>query len=68
MRRKIGDEVAKGDALFEIYAKSKQKLDAAISLAESLKPMGTAQRFGEKMLMDRIPTTILHEKPFVLER
>lgn len=68
LRRKLGDKVAKGDVLFEIYAKSSQKLDAAISLAESLKPMGITERFGEKMLMDRIPTKIPHEKPFILER
>jgi len=68
LRRKLGDKVAKGDVLFEIYAKSSQKLDAVISLAESLKPMGIAERFGEKMLMDRIPTKIPHEKPFILER
>lgn len=68
LRRKLGDKVAKGDVLFEIYAKSSQKLDAAISLAESLKPIGITKRFGEKMLMDHIPTRIPHEKPFILER
>ena len=68
LRRKLGDRVAKGDVLLEIYTKSSQKLDAAISLAESLKPIGITERFGEKMLMSRIPTKIPHEKPFILER
>lgn len=68
LRRKIGDKVAKGDVLFEIYTKSSQKLSSAISLAENLKPIGITERFGEKMLMDRIPTEMPHEKPFILER
>ncbi len=68
LRRKLGDKVAKGDVLFEIYSKNSQKLDATISLAESLRPIEITERFGEKMLMDRIPTKIPHEKPFILER
>ena len=67
--KKLGDKVTKGDVLFTVYSGSAQKLDSALLLAENLSPIGITEKFGEKMLVDRIPTKkIYHEKPFILER
>jgi hypothetical protein len=61
--------VKKGDILYTVYSGSVQKLDSAVLLAENLNPMGITGEFGEKMLVDRIPTKkISYEKPFILER
>ncbi|MFQ5758723.1 MAG: AMP phosphorylase [Candidatus Bathyarchaeia archaeon] len=68
LRAKLGDAVKKGDALFEIYAERNQKLEAAVALAEALWPMGLSKKFGEKMLIDRVPTRTPHEKVLILER
>jgi AMP phosphorylase len=69
LRKKLGDTVRRGDVLFTIYSGSTQKLDSAVLLAENLNPIGVTGKFGEKMLVDRIPTKkISREKPFILER
>jgi AMP phosphorylase len=69
LNKKLGDNVAEGDVLYTIFSESKQKRDSAVLLAKNLNPMGIAGKFGEKMLIDRIPTKkISYEKPFVLER
>jgi AMP phosphorylase len=69
LRKKLGDKVRKGDVLYTVYSGSAQKLNSAVLLAENLYPVGVTQKFGEKMLVDRIPTKkISHEKPFILER
>jgi len=70
LRKKLGDTVRKGDVLFTIYSGSVQKLDSAVLLAEDFNPMGIAGKFGEKMLVDRIPRRKIarEEKPFILER
>jgi AMP phosphorylase len=69
LKKKLGDQVTKGDILYTVYSGSTQKLDSAVQLAENLNPIGITEKFGEKMLVDRIPTkkTSL-EKPFILER
>jgi len=51
-----------------IYSRQNQKLEAALALAEKLEPIGLSKRYGEKMLLGRVPTKIPHEKVFVLER
>jgi AMP phosphorylase len=69
LNKKLGDNVTQGDLLYKIYSKSAQKLESAVLLAEDLNPIGITEKFGEKMLVDRIPTEkISREKPFILER
>jgi AMP phosphorylase len=69
LKKKLGDKVAKEDVLYRIYSKSEQKLESALLLAQKLKPVGITRKFGEKMLVDRIPSKkIYYEKPFILER
>lgn len=68
LRVKLGDRVKMGDILFEIYAERSTKLEAALKLAEALKPIGVGRRWDEKMLMDTVPTEIKHTKAFVIER
>jgi len=69
LNKKLGDKVAEGDILYKICSKSAQKLESSLQLAENLNPIGVTEKFGEKMLIDRIPTKkISREKPFILER
>ncbi|HDQ06706.1 MAG TPA: thymidine phosphorylase, partial [Candidatus Bathyarchaeota archaeon] len=69
LSKKLGDKVTKGDILYTIFSGSTQKIESAVTLAEDLNPIGITEKFGEKMLVDRIPTKkISHEKPFILER
>jgi AMP phosphorylase len=69
LNKKLGDKVMKGDELFKIYSGSTQKLETAVLLAQKLVPFGITRKFGEKMLVDRIPTKkVYYEKPFILER
>ncbi len=68
LRKKLGDKVTKGDVLYTIFSGSAQKLDSAVLLAEEVNPIGITEKFGEKMLVGRIPTKIPHEKSFILER
>lgn len=68
LKVKLGDEVAKGDTLFEVYAESNWKMEAAVALAKDLVPIGLSRRFEEEMLIDRIPAKVPHERPFTLER
>ena len=69
LKKKMGDKVNKGDILFQIYSKNRQKLNSAVLLAKNINPIGITGKFGEKMLVDRIPSKkIYYEKPFILER
>jgi AMP phosphorylase len=69
LKKKLGDKVTKGDILYRIYSGSSQKLESAVLLAQNLNPFGVTGKFGEKMLIDRIPSKkIYYEKPFILER
>jgi len=68
LRAKLGDQVKKGDPLLTIYSRQNQKLEAALALAEKLEPVGLSKRYGEKMLLGRVPTKIPPEKVFVFER
>jgi AMP phosphorylase len=69
LNKKLGEKVTEGETLYEIYSKSAQKLESSVLLAENLNPIGITEKFGEKMLVDRIPTKkISLEKRFILER
>jgi AMP phosphorylase len=69
LSKKLGDKVATGDVLYRIYSGNTQKLESAVRLAENLDAIGVTGKFGEKMLIDRIPTKkVSYEKPFILER
>lgn len=69
LNKKLGDNVVKGDVLYRIYSGNSQKLESAVRLAKELGPFGITGKFGEKMLVDRIPSKrIYYEKPFILER
>ena len=69
LKKKLGDKVAKGDVMYQIYSESAQKLESALLLAQNLNPVGVTGKLGEKMLVDRIPSKkIYYEKPFMLER
>jgi AMP phosphorylase len=68
LRAKLGDHVKKGEALFEVYAKRNTKLEAAMELANKLKPIGLSRKPEERMIMERIPPRAEHRKTFVLER
>ncbi len=68
LKTKLGEYVKKGGVLFEIYGQRDTKLEAAIELANSLQPIGLSKKPEERMLMDRVPTRIVHKKTFMLER
>jgi AMP phosphorylase len=69
LSKKLGDKVTEGDVLYTIFSGSSQKLESSVLLAENLNPIGVTGKFGEKMLVDRIPTKkVSREKPFILER
>ena len=68
LKVKLGDQIGKGEVLFEIYAERNTKLEAATELAKKLSPVGTGKKLEEKMLIDRIPARIIHKKAFTLER
>jgi AMP phosphorylase len=68
LRAKIGQHVEKDSVLFHIFAETSVKLEAATALAEKLQPIGLTRRPEERMLMQRIPTRVVHKKSFVLER
>ncbi len=65
---KLGDSVKKGGILFEIYAERSTKLEAASELAKKLQPVRVSKKMEDRMLIDRVPAKIVHEKTFMLER
>jgi AMP phosphorylase len=68
LKVKLDDEISKGEGIFDIYAERNWKMEAAVALAESLKPIGVGRRVEGRMLIDRIPMKVTPKKPFVLER
>lgn len=68
LKVKLGEHVRKGAVLFEIYAERNTMLEAALKLAETLKPFGVGKKWKEQMLIDRIPTKVIHYKEFSIER
>jgi AMP phosphorylase len=65
---KMGDEVKKGDVLFEIHSSSSQRLTEAYKLAEELQPIVIGKKHEEKMLLDKVFSEIPSRKMFMLER
>jgi len=68
LRGKIGSRVEAGGAIFEIYAENGSKLEAAVSLVESLRPMGIGRRKEREMLIDRIPAKKEHHRFSIIDR
>ncbi len=68
LKTKLGQRIKKSEPLFEIYAERSVKLQAAIELAERLKPVGLSQKPEERMLIGRVPSPAKHRKVFTLER
>ncbi|MEM1539284.1 MAG: AMP phosphorylase [Candidatus Bathyarchaeia archaeon] len=68
LRAKLGEYVRRGDILFEIYAERNNKLEAALKLAETLKPIGVGKRWDEHMLIETVPLEGRHAKVFTIER
>jgi AMP phosphorylase len=66
MRKKIGDKVAKGEVLMEIFAEKNHKLNNAIKIAESSDIMGVGE--ASNMVMMTVPEEREHRKHFILER
>jgi AMP phosphorylase len=67
LKAKLGDQVRKGEVLFEIYAERSTKLEAALELAEKLRPIEAGKKLEERILIERVPTKII-QKAFTLER
>jgi len=68
LKAKIGDHIERRGAIFEVYAENASKLESALSLAQSSRPIGIGDRLGENMLIDRIPAKKRHERFFFIER
>ena len=68
LRKKIGDEVSKGDALFTIHSESVQKLERSIELSKEMEPVGIGSRMGERMLIRRVRAVTPFGPEFILER
>ncbi|HSQ52858.1 MAG TPA: thymidine phosphorylase, partial [Acidobacteriota bacterium] len=69
LNKKLGNKVTESDVIYTIFSENTQKLNSAAALAKNLNPIGVTGKFGEKMLMDTIPTKkVSLEKPFILER
>jgi AMP phosphorylase len=68
LKAKLGDHVKKGEVILEIYAERNTKLEAAVELANKLRPVGWSRKPEERMIMERIPTRTEPKKTFVLER
>jgi AMP phosphorylase len=58
LHAKLGQAVAKGGVLFEVYAERPSKLDAALQLAKKLEPVGLGRKPEERMLLDQYPAKI----------
>ncbi len=68
LKAKLGKHIRKGETVFEVYAERSTKLEAAVDLACKLKPFGLGGKPEERMIIERIPTTIERRKAFMLER
>ncbi len=68
LHAKLGESVHKDGVLFEIYAERSSKLSSALELAHQLSPIVLSKKPEEKMILDRIPEKITHEKAFSLDR
>ena len=68
LRKKIGDEVKRGDVLFRVFSENPQKLEAALKLVEELKPIEVGRRIGEKIMIKHIKAVTPLGSEFILER
>jgi thymidine phosphorylase len=68
LHAKLGDHVKKGQVIMEIFAERSSKLESAVALAQKIQPVGLSRRPEDRMLMERIPTPVVHKKTFILER
>jgi len=68
LKVKLGDRVKKDQVLFEIIAERSIKLESAVKLANKLQPVGLSKKPEDRMLMERIPTPVVHKKTFILDR
>jgi len=68
LKTKLGDHVKKGQAILEIVAERSTKLESAIELARKIQAIGLSKKPEDRMLMERIPTPVVHKKTFILDR
>lgn len=68
LKAKLGDSVAKGETLFQIYAEKTTKLATALEMAKRLQPIRLSRKTEERMLLDQVPAKTTRAKPFILER
>jgi AMP phosphorylase len=69
LHAKLGEAVAKGGVLFEVYAERPSKLEAALELARKLEPVVLSRKPEERMLLDQYPAKIGEiEKNVILDR
>jgi AMP phosphorylase len=68
LRTKLGERVKKGQLTMEIIAERNTKLQSALELAQRIQPIGLSKKPEDRMLMERIPTAVVHKKTFILER
>lgn len=69
LKAKIGDELAKGAVLFEIYAERSSKLSNALELAERIEPVVLSRKQEERILLDQFPQKpAVREKTFSIDR
>jgi len=68
LHAKLGDHVKKGQVILEIFAERNSKLKSAVELAQKMQPVGLSRKPEDRMLMERIPTPVVHKKTFILER
>ena len=68
LHAKLGDHVKKGQVILEMFAERNSKLKSAVELAQKMQPFGLSRKPEDRMLMERIPTPVVHKKTFILER
>ncbi len=66
LHKKIGDKVANGEVLFEIYADKVHKLNRALKVAEDADAMGVGDI--SNMVMLTLPEEKEHRRHFIMER
>jgi AMP phosphorylase len=68
LKAKLGNHVKKDQIILEIFAERSSKLESALELAQKMQPIGLSRKPEDRMLMERIPTSVVHRKTFILER
>ncbi len=65
---KIGSRVDRKGLIFKIYAENASRLESAISVFESLHPVGVGKRLEREMLIGRVPAKRRHKRFFIIDR